>query len=159
MPVSRQVQKCVAGYDYILMLSSQSLFCYFQSAIYHLTHFQNAIDVATTDNMIVVITADGNATIAEFNADKIITGELTYSRLQIKQKVVKVFMNYGEIFLVDEAQKILHLKRNEWYETKSYSDPAIVEGFGEKIIKSIAPAISHNYFLTEDGKVYISTKK
>lgn len=159
MPITRQVNKCVAGYDYILMLSSQSLFCYFQSAIYHLTHFQNVVDVATTDNMIVVITADGIATIAEFNADKIITGELTYSKLQVKQRVARVFMNYGEIYLIDEEQKILHLKRNEWYETKSYSDPAIVEGLGGKKIKSIAPAISHNYFLTEDGKIFISTKK
>ena len=112
MPVNKPVQKCAAGYDYILMLSAQSLFCYFQSAIYHLSHFQNVVDIATTDNMIVVVTADGVATIAEFNADKIITGELTYSKIQIKQKVVKVFMNYGEIFLVDDSQKILHLKRN-----------------------------------------------
>lgn len=52
-----------------------------------------------------------------------------------------------------------HLRRNEWYETKSYSDPQIVQGLHNKRIKTIAPALTHNYFLAEDGRVFTSSKK
>jgi hypothetical protein len=65
MPLNKNIQKCVAGYDYVLFLASQSLYCYYQSAIYSLSHFKEAIDVATTDNMIVVVTQSGSALIAE----------------------------------------------------------------------------------------------
>lgn len=35
----------------------------------------------------------------------------------------------------------------------------MVEGLEGKKVKTIAPAFSINYFLTEEGKVFISSKK
>jgi hypothetical protein len=159
LPVGRPVGKCVAGYDYLLLLSNRSLFCYFQSALYHLAHFTTATDIATTDNMIVVLTADGAASIAEFNADKVVAGELTFAPIRLSSRVDRLFMSHGEVFLVDDQQQAFHLKRNEWYETKSYSDPQPVEGLAGRKIKTIAPALAHNYFLTEDGRVFLSSKQ
>jgi hypothetical protein len=159
MPLNKNIQKCVAGYDYVLFLASQSLYCYYQSAIYSLSHFKEAIDVATTDNMIVVVTQSGSALIAEFSSEKIMSDELIPSKIQVKETIRRGFMNYGDIFLLGEDNQVFHLKRNEWYETKSYSDPMAVEGLGGNNIKSIAPALNNNYFLTEDGKVFLSSKK
>ena len=87
LPVNRSVLKCAPGYDYILLLqkSPGPLVCYYQSAFYQISHFaSNVVDVSTTDNIIVVITADGSAWIMEFNAEKIIDGELNPAKINIK---------------------------------------------------------------------------
>ena len=56
-------------------------------------------------------------------------------------------MNYSDIFLLTKGQSVYHLKRNEWYETKTYTDPTLVSGLDAKTIVNIAPGGSHNYFL------------
>lgn len=56
-------------------------------------------------------------------------------------------MNYSDIFLLTKGQSVYHLKRNEWYETKTYTDPTLVSGLDVKTIVNIAPGGSHNYFL------------
>jgi hypothetical protein len=74
IPISRPILKCVAGYDYILILSQPaSLSCYYQNAFYQLNNFKNVAAFATTDNMIVIVNTDGTAWIMEFNAEKIIS--------------------------------------------------------------------------------------
>lgn len=125
IPINRTIAKCAPGYDYILLLNSQSgsLSCFYQSAFYQISNIKNVVDASTTDNMIVVITSDGGAWIMEFNPEKIVEEELTPTRLALSENVKSVFMNYGDIFLLCESTNIYHLKRNEWYETKSYSDP------------------------------------
>jgi len=102
LPINRTVSKCAPGYDYILMLYSQPgpLACYYQNAIYQIKNFKNVVDIATTDNMIVVVTDEGQAWIMEFNADKIIAEGLTPGKINLKEKVKSVCMNYGDIFLV-----------------------------------------------------------
>jgi len=84
------------------MLYSQPgpLACYYQNAIYQIKNFKNVVDIATTDNMIVVVTDEGQAWIMEFNADKIIAEGLTPGKINLKEKVKSVCMNYGDIFLV-----------------------------------------------------------
>lgn len=126
VPFTHTVGKCVAGYDYILLMAGQTLYCYHQSALHHLAHFNMVSDIATTDNMIVIVSSEGAAMISEFSPEKMVANELTQTRIPLNEKVVKVFMNYGEVFLLAESGQVLHLKRNEWYETKSYSDPQIV---------------------------------
>jgi hypothetical protein len=63
------------------------LLCYYQSAFYRINRFEEAVDVATTDNMVVIVDRDGSAWIMEFNADKIITGEVTPSRIGVGETV------------------------------------------------------------------------
>lgn len=84
LPINKNVQKCVAGYDFIIILSAPSVYCYYQSAIYHLNHFKEVVDVATTDNMIVVVTKDGGSFISEFSSEKIIANDFTSSKINIK---------------------------------------------------------------------------
>ena len=159
IPFTHAVAKCVAGYDYILILAGEMLYCYHQSAMHHLACFKAVSDVATTDNMIVVVTAEGTALISEFSPEKMVANEMALTRIGLEEKVRRVWMDYGEVFLLAESGQVLHLKRNEWYETKSYSDPQVVEGISGQKIKNIAAALNGNYFLTEDGKVYSSSKK
>jgi len=86
IPINRQIAKCAAGYDYILILHSQpgSLSCYYQNAFYQITDFKNVIAFATTDNMIVIVNSDGTAWIMEFNAEKIMSEELSASKISIR---------------------------------------------------------------------------
>jgi len=45
-----------------LLLEKQpgTLICFYQSAFYHIDHFgSNVMDIGTTDNIIVIVTADG----------------------------------------------------------------------------------------------------
>ena len=90
---------------------------------------KDIVDVATTDNMIVVVDGSGQSWIMEFNADKIVNGEINPSKIVIKEHISKVYMNYSDIFL-QSNKAIYHMKRNEWYETKTYSDPVQVNGTG-----------------------------
>lgn len=96
-------------------MTGQMLYCYHQSALHHLAHFKMVSDIATTDNMIVIVSGDGNAMIAEFSPEKIVGNELTLTKIVLGEKVVKVFMNYGDVFLLAESGQVLHLQRNEWY--------------------------------------------
>lgn len=57
-------------------------------------------------------------------------------------------MNYGDIFLKAESESIFYIKRNEWYQTKTYTDPVKISGFKNEEIKEIAAGINQNYFLT-----------
>ena len=50
------------------------------------------------------------------------------------------------------------MKRNQWYETKTYSDPSEVIGAANLGIVSIAPGFVHNYFLASDGSLFMSEK-
>lgn len=112
MPLHQNIQKCVPGYDYIIMLSSNSLLCYYQSAIYRLSRFKDIVDIATTDNMIVVVSQDGSAFISEFSSEKIVSDEITPSKISLKLKIRRVFMSYGDIFLLAEDGEVYHLRRN-----------------------------------------------
>ena len=66
-------------------------------------------------------------------------------------------MNYSDIFM-QSHKRIYHMKRNQWYETKTYSDPIIVQGLKDIDISVIAPGLSYNYFLSVSGDVYMSHK-
>ena len=66
-------------------------------------------------------------------------------------------MNYCDIFLQTTSGSVYHLKRNEWYETKTYSDPAKIDQLSQDII-SIAPGHTNNYFLTTSGELFMSDK-
>lgn len=130
IPINYPVDKCAAGYDYILMLPKTPcpLICYYQSALYQISNFTDLVDVATTDNMVVIVTSEGHAWIMEFNAEKIISGELNPSRISLRENISRVYMNFSDIFLCTKDHNVYYLKRNEWYETKTYSDPLKVEG-------------------------------
>ena len=66
-------------------------------------------------------------------------------------------MNYSDIFM-QSHKRIYHMKRNEWYETKTYSDPAEVSGAANLDITALAPGLLYNYFLTSDGSLFMSEK-
>ena len=61
IPINQPVHKCAPGHDYILILNKPAnpLLCYYQSAIYKINTFPSVKDIATTDNMIVVINSEG----------------------------------------------------------------------------------------------------
>lgn len=112
VPCMGGVSKCVAGYDYMLIIAAERLYCYHQSAMHSLECFKTVVDVATTDNMIVVVTAEGAAVIWEFSTEKMVGNEITQSRIALEEKVKRVWMDYGEVFLMGESGQVLHLKRN-----------------------------------------------
>ena len=95
----KTVFKCAAGYDFIMILARAGgpLLCYYQSAFYRVAKFeeQGVLDVATTDNMVVIVDNQGQTWIMEFNADKIVKGDFNMSRISLKECVTKVFMGYG----------------------------------------------------------------
>lgn len=94
----------------------------------------------------------------QFNADKIISGEVNPSKINLKEKCLSVSMNHGDIFLQTESSSIFHLKRNQWYQTKTFSDPVKVMGLENVNIKQIVPALNYNYFLSVEGELYINAK-
>lgn len=112
IPFMNAVSKCVAGYDYMLVMAGERLYCYHQSAMHHLEGFKMVVDVATTDNMIVVVTKEGTAMIWEFSTEKMVGNEITQSKIALEEKVNRVWMDYGEVFLLGESGQVLHLKRN-----------------------------------------------
>ncbi len=72
----------------------------------------NIVDFATSDNMIVVITTEGKALISEFNPQALSEG-LNFSPIRLQgQNVKRVYMNYGEIFLITESDRVYFMKRN-----------------------------------------------
>ena len=87
----------------------------------------------------------------EFNAEKIMSGTLNHTKIRIDEPIKNVVMNNNEIFLQTTCQKVYHMRRNEWYETKTYSDPVLVNGLGKVPIKSIVSGVLYNYFLTTTG--------
>jgi hypothetical protein len=56
-------------------------------------------------------------------------------------------MGHGDIFLLSE-HNLYHLRRNDWYQTKTYSDPVQIQLPALTQIKTIAPGANYNYFLT-----------
>ena len=67
-------------------------------------------------------------------------------------------MNCSDIFLQTCHKRVYHMKRDQWYETKTYSDPSEVIGAANLGIVSIAPGFVHNYFLASDGSLFMSEK-
>lgn len=130
VPLQRSVSQCAAGYDYLLILehSTGTLLCYYQSGLHRVNNFSGVVDVATTDNMVVFVKGDGSAWIMEFNPEKITNGDINPTKISLQEPVSKVYMNYSDIFLKTSSQIVYHLRRNEWYETKTYSDPIPVVG-------------------------------
>lgn len=61
-------------------------------------------------------------------------------------------MGGNDIFLVSGAGKVYHFKRNEWYETKTYSNIEEVE-LSHKII-DISAGPKNNLFLSYEGLVF-----
>jgi hypothetical protein len=53
---------------------------------------------------------------------------------------------------------ILYLKRNDWTETKTFSDPEIVNASKNLLILDIASSKQQYFFLTKEGKLYTTTK-
>ena len=45
----------------ILTQKPGQLICYHQSAFYQISNFKNVMDVATTDNMVVIVDGEGQA--------------------------------------------------------------------------------------------------
>jgi hypothetical protein len=138
--------------------STGTLLCYYQSGLHRINNFSGVVDVATTDNMVVFVKGDGSAWIMEFNPEKITNGEINPTKISLQEPVSKVYMNYSDIFLKTPSQAVYHLRRNEWYETKTYSDPIPVEGLEEKNIASIVPGGNYNYFLIDNGLIFRSEK-
>ena len=68
----------------ILTQAPGQLICYYQSAFYQISQFRGVVDVATTDNMVVVVDKEGQAWIMEFNADKIMGGEVNPAKIGLK---------------------------------------------------------------------------
>jgi hypothetical protein len=114
IPIRHQVAACAPGYDYLLILTQQPgpLICYYQAAFYQISNFRSVVDVATTDNMVVIVDSQGQAWIMEFNPDKIVSGELTPSKITVQGHVSRVFMNYSDIFLQTNSNEIYHMRRN-----------------------------------------------
>ena len=96
----------------ILTQAPGQLICYYQSAFYQVSQFRGVVDVATTDNMVVVVDKEGQAWIMEFNADKIMGGEVNPAKIGLKEHVCRVYMNYSDIFLQSKEGEIYHMKRN-----------------------------------------------
>ena len=99
----------------LLTQSPSTLLCYYQSAFYQVQQLKSIVDVATTDNMVVVVDSQGQSWIMEFNSDKIINGEVNPSKIVLKEPINRVYMNYSDIFLQSSSKNIYHMKRNEWY--------------------------------------------
>ena len=77
-----------------------------------MNNFNDIIDVATTDNMIGLVKADGSAWIMEFNPEKITNGDIHPSKISLQEPVSQVYMNYNDIFLTTASNTSYHLRRN-----------------------------------------------
>ena len=64
-----------------------------------------------------------------------------------------------QIFLKMTNNLILCLKRNDWMESKCFSDPEIVFASRKHNIIDIISFKNFSYILTEDGLILSSTKK
>lgn len=94
----------------------------------------------------------------EFNPEKIVSGDINPTKISIQEPISQVYMNYSDIFLTTTGKNAFHLRRNEWYETKTYSDPTPIDGIEGKNLKSIAPGGNYNYFLIDNGQIFRSEK-
>ena len=101
IPIRHQITACAPGHDYLLILTQQpgKLICYYQAAFDQINNFRNVVDISTTDKLIFIVDNEGQAWIMEFNPDKIVSGELNPTKINVQGQVCRVFMNYCDIFL------------------------------------------------------------
>ncbi len=83
---------------------------------------------------------------------------LNFSFSSSKSKVIKqVKMVNEQIFLKMENNLVFYLKRNDWMETKTFSDPEFVVA-SKNNIKNIASFKGYNYFLTTEGNIISASR-
>jgi len=60
----------------------------------------------------------------------------------------------GNIFLKVKNNQIVHFKKNDWMETKAFSDPKLVLASKTCDIIDIKSVKGTYYFLTSEGSLY-----
>lgn len=65
-------------------------------------------------------------------------------------------MGASDIFLITELGKVYHFKRNEWYETKTYSNIESIE-LNHRIIDACSGPLQ-NFFISYEGLLFMSSK-
>lgn len=74
-----------------------------------------------------------------------------------KDKVIKqVKIVDGNIFLKMNNNQLIHFKKNDWMETKSFSDPRLVIASKNCDIIDIKSTKRTFYFLAKDGLLYFT---
>lgn len=72
-----------------------------------------------------------------------------------KEKIIKkIVMVDGNIFLKMQNNQIVQFKKNDWMETKSFSDPKLVLVSKTCDIIDIKSLKDTFYFLTKEGTLY-----
>lgn len=74
-----------------------------------------------------------------------------------KDKIIKqVQIVDGNIFLKMSNNQLIHFKKNDWMETKSFSDPRLVIMSKNCDIVDIKSNKRNLYFLAKDGSLYFA---
>ena len=85
--------------------------------------------------------------------------KLNFGGLGLKEKIIEKINIIDElIFLHMKNNLILYLKRNDWMETKSFSDPEIFNASKNLLISDIVAFKQQIFFLTKEGRLYSTTK-
>jgi hypothetical protein len=85
--------------------------------------------------------------------------KLNFGGLGLKEKIIeKISIIDEHIFLHMKNNLIFSLKRNDWMETKSFSDPEIVNVSKNLLISDVVASKQQLFFLTKEGKLYTTTK-
>ena len=85
--------------------------------------------------------------------------KLNFGGLGLKEKIIeKISIIDEHIFLHMKNNLIVSFKRNDWMETKSFSDPEIVNASKSLLISDVVTSKQQLFFLTKEGKLYTTTK-
>lgn len=85
--------------------------------------------------------------------------KLNFGGIGLKEKAIdKIHIIDDLILLHMKSNIILYLKRNDWMETKSFSDPEVINASKDLLISEIVATKQQMFFLTKEGKVYTTTK-